>query len=258
MAAGFYSPATWFGFGQVNTVNVLLADDVQSTSEVSSPAIGQVHALLANDIQSTSNVSVPTLGQVHVLLANDVESASQVSAPHLAEAGLEDALLADDIESATEVSRPTLRLAAELGGGRIVATTSADNRTTATPISRERFRALRAALNAEEQAKARVQSFKRKKDRKIAEEAVRDVATALAAAQRDAASIVAAGELRAAADLLRGAVQAKALGDFLAKVEAAHRAILLAYEDHARAALEAAQRAEEDDEDEAMALLLAA
>lgn len=265
MAAGFFSPATWFGFGRANNADVLQADDVESASDVSSPAIGQVHALLANDVQSASNVSAPSIGQVHALLANDVESVSQVSAPALAETS-EDALLANDIESATEVSTPTLTIvvapveveAPELGGGRIVATTKADNRSTATQFSRERYRALRAAMAAEERAKEHARSFRRKKDRKIAGEAVREVADVLEAARRNADDIAEVSELRAVADLLRGAAQATAIAAFLAQVEAARIALGRALEDQARMAAEAALRAEEEDEDEAMALLLAA
>ena len=48
----------WFGRKSIDTalypsqegVDNLLADDVESTSEVSSPAVGQAHALLADDV----------------------------------------------------------------------------------------------------------------------------------------------------------------------------------------------------------------
>jgi hypothetical protein len=39
----------------------LLAEDVESASELSSPAINQVHALLVNDVESISEVSTPQL-----------------------------------------------------------------------------------------------------------------------------------------------------------------------------------------------------
>ena len=84
----------------------LLADDVESASEVTSPSVGQEHALLADDTESASEVTSPTVGQVHALLADDVESASEVSSPTLAEADHE--LLADDVESASEVSSPAV------------------------------------------------------------------------------------------------------------------------------------------------------
>lgn len=61
----------------------LSANDVESASELSEPAIGQVHALLAADVESDAEVSAPVLGQVHALLANDVSSASSVSTPAL-------------------------------------------------------------------------------------------------------------------------------------------------------------------------------
>jgi len=139
----------------------------------------------------------------------------------------------------------------ELGGGKIVATGKADNRTTATAFTRERYRALRAALEAEARAREQARTFKRKKDRKAAEEAVREVEAALEAARDRTASTVEAVELRAAADLLRGASRTKALGDFLAQVEQARLALAVAYRDQVVRALE------EEDEDEAIALLLA-
>lgn len=109
--------------------HTLLANDVQSTSEVSSPAIGQSHALtatsvesasevsnpvlaeashdlFADDVQSTSEVSSPAIGQVHALLADDVQSTSEVSSPALAEAG--HILFADDVQSTSEVSSPAI------------------------------------------------------------------------------------------------------------------------------------------------------
>ena len=85
--------------------HAILADDTQSTSEVSSPAVGQEHALLADDTESASELSSPTLGEGHTLLANDVESASEVTSPAV---GQEHALLADDAESASEVSAPAV------------------------------------------------------------------------------------------------------------------------------------------------------
>lgn len=111
------------------TTNNLLANDVESSSELSSPSIGQVHALLAsdiesssevstpsvttdgtddllaNDVESSSEVSSPTLSQAHALLASDIESASEISSPV---AGQEHALLGNDAESASEVTTPTL------------------------------------------------------------------------------------------------------------------------------------------------------
>ena len=83
----------------------LLADDVESTSEVTSPAVGQDHQLLADDVESTSEVTAPTLAETHVLDATDVESASEVTAPSI---GQEHAILADDVESASELTSPAL------------------------------------------------------------------------------------------------------------------------------------------------------
>ena len=86
-------------------VHALLADDVQSTSNVTSPAVGQKHALLADDVQNTSNVTTPAVAQVHGLLADDVQSTSQVTAPAV---GQKHVLLANDTESASQVTTPAV------------------------------------------------------------------------------------------------------------------------------------------------------
>lgn len=86
-------------------VDNLLADDVESASEVTTPAIGQEHVLTADDVESNSEVSSPVITQIHDLLADDVESASEVSSPVLAQVHQ---LLADDVESNSEVTTPSL------------------------------------------------------------------------------------------------------------------------------------------------------
>lgn len=83
----------------------LLANDLQSLSSVSTPTLGQAHVLLADDLQSTSSVSTPTVGQVHVLLADNLQSASSVSTPSV---GVIRNLLADNLESVSTVSTPTV------------------------------------------------------------------------------------------------------------------------------------------------------
>jgi hypothetical protein len=85
--------------------HTLLADDVQSLSQVTTPAVGQEHALLADDVQSLSQVDTPVVGQEHALLANDIESASEVTTPAASESHI---LLADDVESASEVTSPII------------------------------------------------------------------------------------------------------------------------------------------------------
>ena len=72
-------------FDGKTAVTALLADDVESASEVTSPAVGQEHALLADDVESASELSVPLCGTQADLLADDVESASSVSIPTLGE-----------------------------------------------------------------------------------------------------------------------------------------------------------------------------
>lgn len=83
----------------------LLANDLESSSEVTGPSIGQVHGIAANDVESTSEFSSPSLGQVHALTADDVESSSEVAAPALGESHV---LTANDTESSSEVSSPAI------------------------------------------------------------------------------------------------------------------------------------------------------
>ena len=87
------------------TTNDLLADNLQSTSSVSTPTLGQTHGLLANDLQSTSSVSTPTVGQVHVLLADNLQSASSLSTPSISQSN---ALIANSLQSVSTVSTPTV------------------------------------------------------------------------------------------------------------------------------------------------------
>ena len=119
------------------TANDLLADDVQSTSEVTVPAGGQGQVLLAEDAESASEVTSPALAQGQVLLANDIQSYSTVGrssaftldaldsegnidtltpslddpswvGPVLAVFSGVEVLLAEDTESASEVTSPAL------------------------------------------------------------------------------------------------------------------------------------------------------
>ena len=86
------------------TTNNLLADNLQSTSSVSTPTLGQTHGLLANDLQSVSSVSTPTVGQVHVLLADNLQSASSLSTPSISQTHV---LLADNLQSVSTLSTPS-------------------------------------------------------------------------------------------------------------------------------------------------------
>ena len=83
--------------------HALLADDLQSASQLSKPTAAHIHDLTADDLQSASQVSKPTSGGEHVLLADDLQSASQNSKPT---SGGENALLADDLQSASQLSKP--------------------------------------------------------------------------------------------------------------------------------------------------------
>lgn len=84
----------------------LIAEDIESSSSVSSPDLGQIHALVSVSVQSTSEVSSPSVGQEHSLLADDVETTSEVSVPSITVGAI--TLTAEDIESLSEISSPAL------------------------------------------------------------------------------------------------------------------------------------------------------
>jgi len=93
----------------VGQTHALVSVDVESASQVSTPAVGQAHVLVSVDVESASQVGVPVVGQTHALVSVDVESTSQVSTPALADVGgTVDPLLADDVESSSEVTAPVL------------------------------------------------------------------------------------------------------------------------------------------------------
>ena len=83
----------------------LLADDAESTSEATSPVLGQTHNLTADNAESASETTTPALGQVHALSADDAESSSEVTQPAL---GQVYALSADDAQSSSEATSPVL------------------------------------------------------------------------------------------------------------------------------------------------------
>jgi IPT/TIG domain len=95
-------------FAVIDSINDLLAQDLESATNVSQPVIGQTHALLAQDLESVSNVSTPTAANLagsHDLLAQDLQSATSVSTPVM---GVIRNLLAQDLQSATSVSTPVV------------------------------------------------------------------------------------------------------------------------------------------------------
>ncbi len=94
--------------------DALLADDIESASEVGSPSVGQEHALTADDVESSSEVGSPSLGQEHGLSADDIESASEVSSPAV---GQVHNLAADDSEATSEVTAPAIGQAHTLSAG---------------------------------------------------------------------------------------------------------------------------------------------
>ena len=82
-----------------------LADDLQSASQLSTPSVGQTHVLTADDLQSASQLSTPTAATEYDFLADDLRSASQLSTPS---AGQTHVLTADDLQSASQLSTPVL------------------------------------------------------------------------------------------------------------------------------------------------------
>lgn len=92
--------------------HALTATSIESASELTAPDYNQATYLLADDVESTSELSTPTLLEKKTYLADDLESASELTVPALAQ---KHALLADDIESASEVTTPTLNREADTG-----------------------------------------------------------------------------------------------------------------------------------------------
>ena len=108
-----------------DTVDALLANDLESASEVSAPSMSSVgeNALLADDVESASSVSTPVLdaataSNVIALWRGAIEPAESGGSGNEIQAwrgavepaatDTVDALLADDLESASQVSAPTL------------------------------------------------------------------------------------------------------------------------------------------------------
>ena len=81
------------------------ATDVESDSEVTSPAIGQEHGLNATDVQSTSNVTTPALTREVALTATSVQSTSEVSAPSVE---LPVVLTSVSVQATSEVTTPAI------------------------------------------------------------------------------------------------------------------------------------------------------
>lgn len=114
---------------EIDSNNELLAEDVQSTTEVATTVIGQTHNVLANDVQSLTEVTTSTLGQEHGLLSVFVQSSSELTTPALSEASTVDDLLSEDVQSTSEVSTAVVGQRHELLSTSVSSTTEV---TTAT------------------------------------------------------------------------------------------------------------------------------
>lgn len=80
----------------------------ESATQVSAPTAGQTHALAANDAESSSETSQPAIAQTHEFSATGIESLSEVSQPSLQAVAGSDALAANDVEASSETSSPSL------------------------------------------------------------------------------------------------------------------------------------------------------
>ncbi len=83
----------------------LLADDVESSSEITSPQLGQVHALTSTDVESASEITSPQLGQVHALAAGGIESASETTSPNAVSVVSESEITFPGLEGAKNFKR---------------------------------------------------------------------------------------------------------------------------------------------------------
>ena len=135
-------------------VDDLLANNVESTTTLSVPDVGQEHTLTADDVQSVSSVSVPSLGIIHNLIADNtltleelavlhpnldtvpysldsnmwvategIYSTTELTKPTLAEVSSEDTLLAENVQSVTGVSIPDVGQEHALTVNDVVSTT---------------------------------------------------------------------------------------------------------------------------------------
>ena len=104
--------------------DALLADDVQSTSNVTTPVVGQEHALISTDVQSTSELSPPVLAQVHVLNNTSVQSTSNVTTPVVAQVHV---LNNTSVQSTSEVTTPSLAQVHVLNNTSVTSTSEVSN-----------------------------------------------------------------------------------------------------------------------------------
>lgn len=86
----------------------LNADDLESTSTVSTPSVAQTHNLSSDSLDSKSAVSTPTVVQTHQLTPLPVESPGELTQPSLSSASTVDSLTASDISSASQVSESAI------------------------------------------------------------------------------------------------------------------------------------------------------
>jgi hypothetical protein len=115
------SSASSVGTPAVTQVHALAATNISSASSVGTPAITQLHALTATSISSASSVGTPALTVAGQLVANSISSASFVGTPAITQLH---ALTAVSISSASSVGTPTLTLAGQIAPNSISSATS--------------------------------------------------------------------------------------------------------------------------------------
>ena len=107
--------------------------DTESAAQVSDPAIAQAHSLNGAGAESATQVSAPTVEQEHALTATSVESASEVTQPSLSTQSTTDSLSADDVEASSQVSAPTISQTHALAAN----DTEANSQTSQPSIAQE-------------------------------------------------------------------------------------------------------------------------
>jgi hypothetical protein len=84
---------------------VLNADNISTTSEVTSSDLDQTHVLLRVNVESTSSITNPDVDELNILDANDVSSATTLTIPST---GQLHNLEATSVESNTSVTSPSV------------------------------------------------------------------------------------------------------------------------------------------------------
>lgn len=88
-----------------DTTDNLISDNIETSSETSSPLVGQVHSLSSISLQSNSGVSSPSVGVIEHLTADNISSLSEVSS---VDCTVIVDLVASSVESLSELTPPDI------------------------------------------------------------------------------------------------------------------------------------------------------